>query len=157
MSKNIILLPRKYLDFLIDFLSSKDDESNSERKILRTNLFFTYFMITIINSMSTPIKDSLILPWGKSLQSGIMVLTPFLSILSQFVVATGSSNYGPDKLLIMILCSAASIFVASVVAMLLFRSFEIYFVFILSLFISVFVNISASLFWYVLHPFEPLH
>ena len=140
----------KVIGAAIEYLSTGPDDISSELRTKQlTNLFITNFLVTYITSTSLPIRESLILPWGKSLQSGIMMATPILSFLAQFVVASASSTMGPAKVLIIIL-NIMSVILLGVATSLLFSTvFEIYIVVLYSLFASTFLNITTSLFWYV--------
>lgn len=112
-------------------------------------LFAIYFLVVFINSALIPIKDSLMLPYGKGVRSAIMLMSPISSMISQVVVAWAASKYGPGKVLSMMTTLSALLVLLTVFSSHFFPKY----IFVISVTLNVYTSIhtimSVSLFWSV--------
>ena len=122
-------------------------ESNSKRNRLVTILFSTHFLIKLIQAMLVPIKNSLLFPFGTSLQAGIMVSAPFITIVAQFLIAASSTRFGPGNTLIAFFYLSTTIMIFLSTSLYCYNGAQIYAITLLGFFSSIFGPISNSLFW----------
>jgi hypothetical protein len=118
-----------------------------EKKKLLTYLFLFYFMIVSLNSAIVPIKDSLVLPWGKSFRSTIMLTSPISSMIGQILISSGTAKYGPSKMLTYLMYALTVLLLCTALSSVLSELLEVFFTVLLTIYVSVSTIATISVFW----------